>query len=152
MSKGETMNEEPPKIIAICHDDYHAKTVGTTPDGRQFFLTYPFVPLGHDFVALYLFDEEGQLLEAKIEDLGPRDSIDQERFEDMLKLRLRELGEVTFGDISVAPFSVERFGIEFGLIAEGPEDPEDEEAHWWVTVQPGDYMAFYPPWDGDYDT
>jgi hypothetical protein len=23
---------------------------------------------------------------------------------------------------------------------------------WWVTVEPGDYIAFTPPWDGRYDT
>jgi hypothetical protein len=44
---------------------------------------------------------------------------------------------------------VERFGTVFGLV---PEPPEDEEDHWWVTVQPGGCVAFTPPWDGRYDT
>jgi hypothetical protein len=31
--------------------------------------------------------------------------------------------------------------------------PEDEDDEWAVEMQPGNYMAFYEPWDsGDYDT
>jgi hypothetical protein len=42
------------------------------------------------------------------------------------------------------------FGIEFGLIPRPPEDPGED---WRVTVEPGDYMCFWPPWtSGDYDT
>jgi hypothetical protein len=40
-------------------------------------------------------------------------------------------------------------GVNFGLVTQAPED-EDEE--WNVIAEPGNYMAFYPPWDGDYDT
>ena len=138
-----------PKIIRINHDNYHAKYVGRTVDGRQFFLTTPFVPLGREFVALYLFDFDGNLLEARIDDLGAREQLDIEPQRDTLSARLEELGDITFGDIAVAPFAIERFGIEFGLIAEAPEYGNEE---WWVTVEPGDYMAFYPPWDGNYDT
>ncbi len=71
------MADGPPEIIAINHDDYHAEYVGRTADGRQFILTSPFEPAisgrkGGEFVALYLFDPKGKLLEAKIEDFGPR--------------------------------------------------------------------------------
>jgi hypothetical protein len=60
------------------------------------------------------------------------------------------LGKVTFGRIEVEPFAVERFDAEFGLIAQAPEGPEDI---WWVTAEPGNYMAFAAPWDcGIYDT
>src|SRR5688500_7198055 len=31
-----------PKLVAINHDDHHARHVGRTEDGRQFFLTTPF--------------------------------------------------------------------------------------------------------------
>jgi hypothetical protein len=31
--------------------------------------------------------------------------------------------------------------------------PEDDDDRWWVTIEPGDYMAFTEPWDsGEYDT
>jgi hypothetical protein len=38
------MPSEPPTLIAIDHDDYHADRVGTTKDGTQFFVTTPFIP------------------------------------------------------------------------------------------------------------
>jgi hypothetical protein len=64
-----------PKIIAIEHDDHHASHIGSLPDGRQFFLTTPFVPAmdseaGREFVALFLFDKRGSFLEARIDDMG----------------------------------------------------------------------------------
>ena len=33
-----------PDTFPIIHDDYHARHIGTLADGRQFFLTTPFVP------------------------------------------------------------------------------------------------------------
>ena len=40
--------------------------------------------------------------------------------------------------------------VEFGLI---PNWPEDEGEPLSISLQPGDYMAFFEPWDsGDYDT
>jgi len=68
------MSIKPPKLIAIDHDDYHAEFVGKTADGKQFFLTTPFVPAsptnpGNEFVALYLFDKRGNLIEALIDEL-----------------------------------------------------------------------------------
>jgi hypothetical protein len=149
------MNDGPPDIIAINNDDYHAEYVGRTKDGRQFLLTTPFEPAyggraGCEFVALYLFDEKGRLLEAKIEDFGPRASLDHEKRRELRDRWLRELGGVTFDRIEVAPFAVERFGTTFGLVLRAPEDAEDV---WAVEMQPGNYMAFFEPWDsGDYDT
>ena len=71
----KNMPNKPPKLIAIDHDDYAAEFVGKTADGRQFFLTTPFEPAiggkaGEEFVALYLFDTKGALVEAKIESFG----------------------------------------------------------------------------------
>jgi len=147
--------EGPPGLVAINHDDYCAKHVGRTADGRQFFLTTPFVPAagarpGGEFVALYLFDAVGMLLEAKIDALGARSTVNEEERRRVYRQRLRDLGKVTFERIEVAPFAVERFGTTFGLV---PREPEDEDDPWAVEVQPGNYMAFFEPWDsGDYDT
>jgi hypothetical protein len=64
--------------------------------------------------------------------------------------RLAELGTVEYGRIEVQPFELERFGTTFGLVPRPPEEDDDE---WAVEVQPGNYMAFFEPWDsGDYDT
>lgn len=140
----------PPALIAIDHDDYHAEHIGHTSDGRQFFLTTPFEPGGHEFVALYVFDAQGQLLEARIDDFGPRKGLDEAARRACRDRRLRELGEITFDRIEVAPFAIERFGLTFGLVYSEPEDDDDVA---WVNLLPGDYMAFSEPWDlGEYDT
>ncbi|WP_329055368.1 hypothetical protein OG738_18015 [Amycolatopsis sp. NBC_01488] len=143
-----------PDLIAIDHDNYHAEHVGCTADGRQFFLTAPFESAakgqGNEFVALFLFDQSGRFLEARIDEFGPRAHVDRDRRLSRYEARLRELGEVTFTRIEVAPFAVERFGTTFGLI---PRPGDDEDAAWWVELRPGNYMAFTEPWDsGRYDT
>lgn len=150
------MTEGPPRLIAIDHDDYHAEHVGHTADGRQFFLTAPFEPGngetdgGAEFVARFLFDASGRLLDAAIDAFCPRHLIARDARRRAYAARLAELGPVTFDRIEVAPFAVERFGTTFGLI---PRPPEDEGDSWWVELHPGNYMAFTAPWDsGEYDT
>ena len=143
-----------PDRIAIDPDDYHAKHVGWTSDARQFFLTTPFIPKmgassGREFVALYVFNTDGQLLSAEIDDLGTREAVDASRVEALISQRVASLGSTSAGRIHIQPFSVERFGTEFGLI---PREPESDE-EWSVEAQPGNYMAFFEPWDsGEYDT
>jgi hypothetical protein len=144
-----------PTIIAIDHDDYHASHVGCLSDGRQFFLTTPFVPAvrgnaGREFVALYIFDKRGSFLEARIDDLGTRADLDAEHARRIFKQRLSELGPVEYGRIEVQPFEIQRFGTSFGLLPRPPEEGDDD---WWVELEPGNYMAFHEPWDsGEYDT
>ena len=149
------MAQQPPTLIAINRDDHHAEHVGHTRDGRQFFLSTPFEPPLHDdpgseYVALFLFDADGALTDAKIDDFGPRETVDEIKVRRMLNQRLKELGNIVFDRINVKPFVVERFGRKFGLI---PSPPESEDDYWVVEMMPGNYMAFYEPWDsGDYDT
>lgn len=144
-----------PDLIAIDHDDHHARHIGRLPDGRQFFLTSPFIPAiresaGREFVALFLFDEHGRFLEARIDDLGARAALDAQHASRVYGQRLAELGDVEFCRIEVQPFEIERFGTTFGLV---PRPPEEEDDVWAVELQPGNYMAFFEPWNsGDYDT
>jgi len=144
-----------PDLIAINHDDYHARHIGRTAKGEQFFLTSLFEPEigsrpGNEFVALFLFDRCGKLIDAKIDQFGPRGTMDEKKREATYLARLRALGEVTFQRIEVAPFSVRRFGTRVGLIPQPPEEPDEE---WVVELHPGNFMAFYKPWDsGQYDT
>jgi len=151
------MNQGPPETIIIAHDDHHASHVGRTKDGRQFFATNPFIPASHtdagrEFLALYLFDARGSLLEARIDDLGPRASLDEDAARQSLERRMAELGPVEFCRIQVRPFELERFGTVFGLVPR-PPDGDDEGDSWWVEAQPGNFMAFHEPWDsGEYDT
>ncbi len=149
------MPKGPPKTVALAHDEYTARFVGRTADGRQFFLTSPFVPAigdtaGREFLALYLFDKDGGLLDAQIEDLGTRAELDEDAARARRASLLESLGAVKFRKIKVAPFRVERFGVEFGFIPQPPEEPGED---WSVIVEPGNYMCFWPPWtSGDYDT
>jgi hypothetical protein len=153
--EGFSVAQGPPVLIAINHDDYHAEHVGRTAESRQFFLTTSFEPAiggsdGNEFVALYLFDAAGKLLEAKIDEFGPRAMLDDGERRRVYDRRLQELGDVRYERIEVAPFALERFGTTFGLVLREPEDDEDV---WAAEVQPGNYMAFFEPWDsGDYDT
>ncbi len=149
------MSTTPPTLVAIDHDDYHAEHVGRTADGRQFFLTTPFEPAingsqGCEFVALYTFDQAGALLNAEIDSFGPRTAMDQGARMKLYEQRLKSLGAVSLERIEVAPFSVERFGANFGLVLRHPEEEGDP---WAVEVLPGNYIAFFEPWDsGEYDT
>lgn len=154
------MTSSPPERVAIDPDDYAAQHVGHTPDGRQVFATVPFVPAlagnpGREFLAVYVFDARGGLLEAHIDDLGPRATLDLRAAQQLRERRLAELGGLVRGRIEVCPFQLERFGVTFGLVARPPDADNDDgdEDGWWVEAHPGNYMAFHAPWDsGEYDT
>lgn len=142
--------EGPPNLVAVDHDDYHAEYVGWTKDGRQFFLTAPLVPGEREFIALYVFDDAGRLVSAAIDDLGPRETVDEVARLARRDALLASLGPVEFGRIQVVPFRVEAFGVEFGFIPQRPEEPGE---NWSIIVMPGDVMCFSPPWDrGWYET
>ena len=153
------MSDIPP-TIPIAHDEWHAKHIGRLPDGRQFFLTTSLESTPdegtRDFVVLYTFDADGKLLDAQIDDLGVRGDggpppLNKDDGGEVYRRRLESLDGAEFGDIRVAPFRIERFGIEFGPIPREPdEDPEDYEPA--VELMPGNTMAFFEPWDGEYDT
>ena len=149
------MNSEKPTLISIDHDDYHAEHIGITQTGNQFFLTSPFVPatngeVGCEYIAVFLFDKDGNFLEADIETLGPRKDLTEPHAAERYKNKLENLGSVSFEDIEVKLFSVEFNGVQFSLIA---REPEGEEGVWAVELVPGNYMAFFEPWDsGTYDT
>jgi hypothetical protein len=145
-----------PTRIAINRNSLEAKHVGHTADGGQFFLTRPFDPGtvdaddAREFVALYFFDANGRFRTAEIDAFQENGPSHSNAANKVYRQRLQELGKVTFDRIEVAPFTVERFGLTFGLVVEAPTSSDDI---WWVTAEPGDYMAFSPPWDlGEYDT
>jgi hypothetical protein len=149
--KTEPINWGPPQLITIEHDDYHAKYIGRTNEGLQFFVTALFVPAmfgnpGNEFDAVFLFSNDGDLVESWVDELRPRASMDLEHARMLRAQRLAELGDVTFQDIRVKPFAVEYYG-EMGLI------PSKFESKWSVELLPGNCMAFHEPWDsGGYDT
>lgn len=139
-----------PKTISICHDNHFAMHTGKTLDGAQFFLTTPFIPAdpnnrGSQFIALYLFDKDGTFMGAKIDDLGPRDSLDTDKADSIYEQFLKRLNKPTFCDIRIKPFQLERHGTTFGLIPSSQDKIQ-------LVFEPGHYMAFSPPWDGAYQS
>jgi hypothetical protein len=148
------MDSNRPEKIAIDLDDYHAEHIGRTKEGLQFFLTTPFEPgvdsEGCEYIALFKFDLDGNLTDSVIDVLGARGSFDHDEAKEKYMSRLQELGEVEFCRIEVKPFSVEKNGVDIGLIT---REPEDEGDVWAVELLPGNFMAFFEPWDsGEYDT
>ncbi|MEZ5974984.1 MAG: hypothetical protein R3E96_09135 [Planctomycetota bacterium] len=127
--------------------------IGHTQDGRQFFLTTPFEPAiegsaGCEYIALYLFDA-GRAIARGSGSIGLARAPNFDR--DAARAATEALGFARQGDprgISASP-CVERFGTEFGLIPRDCEHPDDVPA---VILMPGDYMAFFEPWEGYYDT
>lgn len=83
--------------------------------------------------------------------LGPRATLDASEAGKVYAERLVSLGDVGFCDIEVAPFKTERLGAKFGLIVREPDEGDDGDER-SVEMQPGNYMGFYDPWDGDRDT
>ncbi|RYY03964.1 MAG: hypothetical protein EOO53_05520 [Gammaproteobacteria bacterium] len=147
------MKSDRPELIAIDHDDFHAKHIGKTKDKFQFFLTTPFEPaiggyVGCQYIALFKFDLLGNLVESKIDSFGSMASYSE--YDQQYLSRLSELGEVEYCRIEVKPFSIKYNNVEIGLIVREPKNKDDV---WAVELLPGNYMAFFEPWDsGEYDT
>lgn len=154
-SNQKKMIEGRPELIAINNDDYHAEHIGRTKDNIQFFLTTPFEPRlpnskGCEYLALFKFDSKGNLIDSEIESFGPRSTYDEEERKSKYLELLKSLGEVEYQRIEVKPFSVRYNGTDIGLIV---REPEEEDDIWGVELLPGNYMAFFEPWDsGEYDT
>jgi hypothetical protein len=149
----------PPRRFRINLDEHHADCVGRTNDGTQFFVTTPFVGRssadaldGCEYVAVFLWNADGSFREIRVDSLGPRLKLNEQEAERVYRKRVAELGEIEPGDIEVAPFRVERLGVTFGFIPNPPHPDDGEDASWSIILHPGDYMAFYPPWNGTYDT
>ena len=144
-----------PERLTILPDEYHLPHVGHMRDGRQAFLTSPFVPdlgdrTGCEYLALYVFDADGLLVEHKITSLGQRSQVDEDEAQRLKEELIASVSPLSPRGISVRPFSITHDGVEFGLI---PRQPDDEDEDWSVEAQPGNYIAFTPPWhEGGYDT
>ena len=146
---------KPPKIIAINHDDYHAKYIGRTTDRNQFFITPLFVPKigdnpGCEYVAKFIFNPKGELIDHEIVSLGPRANMDHQKRVQIRDEFIESLGKLVYERIQIAPFCIEQDGKKFGLII---RKPETKNGVWAVELLPGNFMAFFEPWDsGIYDT
>lgn len=145
-----------PKRIQLVPDNYHTKHVGQTADMRQFFITTPFTsshPITQksaEYLAVFIWDRHGIFLEARIDDLGPREELREEKVRALLQQRIEALGKVFWMPIAIAPFQVERFGLTFGFLYHREETKAGVYER--LEMHPGNFLSFYPPWNGEYDT
>jgi hypothetical protein len=150
------MSEAGPFRFTIVPDDYHVPYAGTAGDGRRFFLSEELFTWGTPdteasaFVGLFLWTPDGAFDEVKVdavkrsEGLPPGQAWPADAG-GIVQRRLAELGDYVLEPIDVAPFSAEIGGIRFGFIYESEIDS--------IHIEPGDFIAYYEPWDGlEYDT
>lgn len=135
-----------PARIRLVPDDDQIEAVGVTHDSKQFMLA---AHTGeHNYITLFVWTAEGEFDRIFVDDLGAPGETSAEVEQALYERRAAQLGVFTVEPIEVAPFSVERNGIVFGLVAFEPDD--ESEALAWVECQPGNAFALCWPWDGTY--
>lgn len=142
-----------PSRFTIRPDDYHIPYAGTAADGRRFFLSDELFSADASYVGLFLWKPDGSFDQVRIDTVGrPSDAppgqaapgVDDA---DLMTTRLRELGVYKLEPIDVAPFLETVDGVEFGWRFQTFEGASS------INVEPGDFIAYYEPWDGyEYDT
>ena len=146
-----TMPNGAPEKVHLIPDDYHLTHVGSLSDERLYWID---VQLSsdrdtrdtQDFVCVYIFNLDGELIAHKITDLGYRSS-PLFSASKIIEQELARLPNPRSRNIWVRPFSVEEHGLTFGLVV------RDEEDNPVVDAVPGMTLMFYAPWvEGGYDT
>jgi hypothetical protein len=145
--------EERPTRITIRPDDYHVPWAGTAEDGRRFFLSRElFEPGGSSYVGLFLWEPDGTFDEIKVDAVRrprgvPAGQAAAAGADELVERRLAELGDYTLEPITVEPFTEEVDGVTFGWKVRSFEGTHS------VFITPGDFIAYYAPWNGrHYDT
>lgn len=149
-----------PKRIPIAREEgYYTDTIGRF-DGGQFLgfvtATIP-LPLPEDwqehkrwYAVLHRFDPDGNHLGTEARFAGTTADGEADvcaRARSDLDAMIAALGDVEYGDVAVKLFSVEVDGETFGLVDASDPDEGIEE----VELRPN-YLVFFEPWDGSYDT
>lgn len=107
---------------------------------------------GSSYVGLYLWNADGSFSEVRVDavehpDGLPRGEAVSAGADDLIKKRLAELGDYELEPITVEPFLEMIGGTQFGWAV------TEAEGRYSITVEPGDFIAYYAPWDGlEYDT
>lgn len=147
------MSKQPPERIAVDRGTLRSNAVGRTRHGQQCILTTTFTRASSEaeqriFQALYLFDEDGRLVEARIDELGTCADPDRDKGLKVLKQRCNEIYPISHGRIEIRPFALERFGTTFGLVLHDHGD-----SGWSAEMVPGNDTVFDERLDsGEYGT
>jgi hypothetical protein len=143
-----------PERFTIVPDDYHVPYAGTAADGRRFFLSEELFSFrgSRSYVGLFLWNADGSFAEVKVDEVTRPDGVPPGQAvpagaEELVAARLAELGDYVLEPIEVEPFLAEVDGVKFGWRV------SRFEGEYGINIEPGDFIAYYEPWDGlDYDT
>ncbi len=148
-----------PERFRIVPDDYHVPFAGTAQDGRRFFLSNELFGSRHDsdstssFIATFFWNSDGSFESVDVSEVDRPEGIPRAQAipagpEDALNRMILKLGDFTLEPIEVAPFALDTDGVTFGFV---PEEIDEDTIS--IQIQPGNFIAYYEPWDGeDYDT
>ena len=132
-----------PARFTISPDAWPDEYVGTLDDGRKFFLHSSF--LGDGFsTAVFFWNPDGTFESIDVSPLA-----DPNNMAEVLAEKYIALGSPDIGPISVAPFSEEYKGEEFGFIGYEAGDPETQGPIAVVILMPANRIADFWPWDGE---
>ncbi|WP_369370475.1 hypothetical protein AB1046_16995 [Promicromonospora sp. Populi] len=151
----EAVAGEAPERFTIVPDDYHVPYAGTAEDGRKFFLSEELFSLdsGFAYVGVFLWNADGTFDEVRVDTVDRSDGLPPGQpggagAEDLVAARLAELGDYVLEPIEVEPFTQDVDGVTFGWNVDRYED-----GTYYINIEPGDFIAYYEPWDGlGYDT
>lgn len=145
-----------PERFTIVPDDYHVPYAGTAQDGRKFFLSdelfHPAQP-GVAYVGLFLWNADGSFDEVRVDEVLrghdlPPGQAGTAGAQGLLASRLADLGDYVLEPIEVEPFTQQVKGVTFGW-----KLGQYEDGTFFISIEPGDFIAYYEPWDGvEYDT
>lgn len=156
--------EAAPARFTIQPDDYHVPYAGTAGDGRRFFLSEELFDRSGSWVGLFLWQADGTFDEVKARAVGqsrksrlpfgrgrrglpPGQAGAVAGSQEHVDAFLAELGHYVLEPITVEPFISVVEGVEFGWRFESDDDGS------FITIEPGDFICYYAPWDGEeYDT
>ncbi len=130
----------PKKILVRREEGYHTNYIGKYADG-QIFIGFPFFggsSQTRPLAVLHLLDSEGKLATSEI---WETENIHEAEAE--LKKAIEGLPNAQYGDIETTTFEVALNGLTFGFI------PREDGA--CIEYLPYG-LAFFPPWDGHYET
>jgi hypothetical protein len=142
-----------PERFTIVPDDYHVPYAGTAEDGRKFFLSEELFADDSAYVGVFLWKADGTFDEVRVDAVDrpeglPPGQAGRAGAEDLVEARLAELGDYVLEPIEVEPFTQDVDGVTFGWQVDRYDD-----GTYSINITPGDFIAYYAPWDGlEYDT
>ncbi len=145
--------DKAPTRFTIRPDDYHVPYVGTAGDGRRFLLSEELFKGTTAWVGLFLWKADGSFDEVRVSAVArptgwPPGQAAPADPGGLVQARLAELGKYVLETITVEPFTEQVDGTEFGWRVGRYDD-----GAYFINIEPGNFICYYAPWDGDgYDT